>query len=86
LKIFYHTTTFPPPLKSQYHSYGSNTYSLSVAILPFALRNFEAKIRHKEKQTKSCVKEEGKEEDDPIFEYNGFFQDNDNYLQPCSHG
>jgi hypothetical protein len=43
----------------------------------FALRNYEAKIRHKEKQTNSRVKEEGKEEDDCIFEDNGFFEDND---------
>jgi hypothetical protein len=45
----------------------------------FALRNYEAKIRHKEKQTNSRVKEEGKEEDDCIFEDTGFFQDDDDY-------
>jgi hypothetical protein len=43
------------------------------------LRNYEAKIRHKEKQTNSHVKEEGMEEDDCIFEDNGFFQDDDGY-------
>jgi hypothetical protein len=47
----------------------------------FALRNYEAKIRHKEKETNSRVKEEGKEEDDCIFEDNGFFQDDDDYPQ-----
>jgi hypothetical protein len=45
----------------------------------FALRNYQAKIRHLEKQTNCRVKEEGKEEDNCIFEDNGFFQDDDGY-------
>jgi hypothetical protein len=61
LKIFYHTTTLPPPSKSQYYSYG-DTYILSEAILPCVI-----------------TKEEGKEEDNCIFEDTGFFQDNDAY-------
>jgi hypothetical protein len=48
----------------------------------FALRIYEAEIRHKEKQTNSCVKEEGKEEDHCIFEGNSFFQDNDDVNYP----
>jgi hypothetical protein len=48
----------------------------------FALRNYEAKIHHKEKPTNSCVKEEGKEEEDCIFEDNGSFQDDDEGKPP----
>jgi hypothetical protein len=73
-------TTFPPPSKSQYYSYG-DTYSLSVAILPCVTTKLKAKIHHKEKETNSRVKEEGKEEDDCIYEDNGFFQDDDDYPQ-----